>query len=82
MVYQKFGSALTVVELTDSLLPGLDRECVKVVERRLKKLGATLKTEARAEGFEKNTDGSIAVRVSAAAPRRRLNATWSSSRWG
>jgi dihydrolipoamide dehydrogenase len=63
MVYQKFGSALTVVELTDSLLPGLDRECVKVVERRLKKLGATIKTEARAEGFEKNADGSIGVHL-------------------
>jgi dihydrolipoamide dehydrogenase len=63
MVYQKLGSALTVIELTDSLLPGIDRECVKVVERHLKKLGGTVKTEARAEGVEKRGDGTLAVRV-------------------
>src|SRR5204862_3247483 len=56
MAYQKLGSELSVIELTDSLLPGLDRECVKVVERRLKKLGATVLTEARAEGVEKRAD--------------------------
>jgi len=63
MVYQKLGSELTVIELTDSLLPGLYKECVKVVERRLKKLGATIHLEARAEGVKKLADGSLAVRV-------------------
>src|ERR1041385_872961 len=63
MVYQKLGSELTVVELTNDLLPGTDRECVKVVERRLKKLGATVFTSARAEGYESRPDGSVAVRV-------------------
>jgi dihydrolipoamide dehydrogenase len=67
MAYQKLGSKLTVVELTDSLLPGLDRECVKVVERRLKKLGAVVKTEVRAEGAEKRVDGTVAVRVTSGA---------------
>ena len=67
MAYQKLGSKLTVVELTDSLLPGIDRECTKVVERRLKKLGATVKTEARAEGAEKRPDGTVAVRVTTAS---------------
>jgi dihydrolipoamide dehydrogenase len=63
MVYQKLGSEITVVELTDGLLPGIDRECVKVVERRLKKLGATVHTEARAEKFERADDGSLRVHV-------------------
>jgi dihydrolipoamide dehydrogenase len=72
MVYQKLGSALTVVELTDSLLPGLDRECVRVVERRLKKLGATVKTEARAEAVEKRSDGTLAVRVASASGTETL----------
>ena len=67
MVYQKLGSELTVVELTDSLLPGIDRESVKVVERRLKKLGATVHTETRAEGAEKRADGTVAVRVTTKA---------------
>jgi dihydrolipoamide dehydrogenase len=63
MVYQKLGSQLTVVELTDSLLPGIDRECVKVVRRRLEKLGATVLTEARAEGTTLLPNGDVIVRV-------------------
>ncbi|HVU03329.1 MAG TPA: dihydrolipoyl dehydrogenase [Polyangiaceae bacterium] len=63
MVYQKLGSELTVVELTPDLLPGLDRDCVKVVERRLKKLGATVHTETRAEGVETRPDGTVAVKI-------------------
>jgi dihydrolipoamide dehydrogenase len=72
MVYQKLGSELTIVELTDSLLPGLDRECVKVVERRLKKLGATVHTETLAEGAEKKPDGSVVVRVATKAGKETL----------
>jgi dihydrolipoamide dehydrogenase len=60
MVYQTFGSDLTVVELTPSLLPGTDPEAVKVVERTLKKRGAKIFTETRAEGYEVAGD---AVRV-------------------
>jgi dihydrolipoamide dehydrogenase len=67
MVYQKLGSELTVVELTDSLLPGLDRECVKIVERRLKKLGATIHTETRAERSEKRPDGTLVAHVTTKA---------------
>jgi dihydrolipoamide dehydrogenase len=63
MVYQKLGSELTVVELTDTLLPGIDKECVKVVERKLKKLGATIHTETKAEGADKKPDGTVSVRV-------------------
>src|SRR5687767_3243577 len=60
MVYQSFGSQLTVVEMTSSLLPGTDPEAVKVVERTLKKRGAKIFTETRAEGYEVAGD---AVRV-------------------
>jgi dihydrolipoamide dehydrogenase len=52
MVYQAFGAELTVVELTPSLLPGTDPEAVKVVERTLKKRGAKIFTETRADGYE------------------------------
>ncbi|HSO38235.1 MAG TPA: dihydrolipoyl dehydrogenase [Labilithrix sp.] len=63
MVYQKLGSALTVVEATDSLLPGVDPECTAVVEKKLVKLGAKVIKSAKAVGYEKNADGSIAVKV-------------------
>ena len=41
-VYQKLGSALTVVEATPSLLPGTDPDCTAVVERKMVKLGAKI----------------------------------------
>jgi dihydrolipoamide dehydrogenase len=49
-VFQRLGSKLTVVELTDSLLPGTDPEIVKTLERELKKAGATIHKETGATG--------------------------------
>ena len=63
MVYQKLGSELTVVEATATLLPGVDPECVAVVEKKLVKLGAKVFKNAKAMGYEKNADGTIAVKV-------------------
>ncbi|MEM7137892.1 MAG: dihydrolipoyl dehydrogenase [Myxococcota bacterium] len=37
MVYQKLGTKITVVELMDQLLPGTDKDLVRVVEKHLKK---------------------------------------------
>jgi dihydrolipoamide dehydrogenase len=36
MMYQRLGTKLTVVELTDALLPGVDADLVRVVERKLR----------------------------------------------
>lgn len=66
-VYQTFGSQLTVVELSSSLLPGNDPDAVKVVQKHLKKKGATVYTEARANGYEANADGSVTLQVKAAS---------------
>jgi dihydrolipoamide dehydrogenase len=63
MVYQAFGAELTVVELTPSLLPGTDPEAVKVVERTLKKRGAKILTETRAEGYELGAGGTVRVKL-------------------
>lgn len=62
-VYQKFGAELTVVEATPSLLPGVDPECTAVVEKRLVRHGAKIFKNAKAMGFEKSSDGSLAVKV-------------------
>lgn len=62
-VYQKFGSELIVVEATPSLLPGVDPDCTAVVEKKLIKHGAKILKNAKALGFEKNADGSLAVKV-------------------
>ena len=62
-VYHAFGSELTVVEATPTLLPGTDPDLVAVVEKKLVKGGAKIFKSAKAMGYEKQSDGSIAVRI-------------------
>jgi dihydrolipoamide dehydrogenase len=50
--YAKLGSDVTVVEGTDSLLPGVDPELVAVVARKLKAKGVKVHTNAKAIGAE------------------------------
>jgi len=71
MVYQSFGSALTVVELTPDLLPGTDPDCVRVVEKNITKRGGTVLKGVRAEGWEKSGD-SVVVTVSGADGKKRI----------
>jgi dihydrolipoamide dehydrogenase len=56
MVYQSFGAELTVVELTPSLLPGIDADCVRIVERMITKRGGVVLKGTRAEKLEKHAD--------------------------
>jgi dihydrolipoamide dehydrogenase len=52
-MYRKLGSQVTVLEATGGALPGQDRDCVKIIERSLKKNGIKLVTETFAKGYEK-----------------------------
>jgi dihydrolipoyl dehydrogenase len=52
IMFRKLGSEVTVLEATAGALPGQDRDCVKVIERSLKKQGIQLLTETTAKGFE------------------------------
>jgi dihydrolipoamide dehydrogenase len=63
MVYQAFGAELTVVELTPSLLPGIDPDCVKVVERSISKHGGKVLKNTKAESLTKTEQG-VTVHVS------------------
>jgi len=49
MAYAQFGSHVTVIEMLDQLLPGVDIELVRIVERTLKKLGVQTHVKARAK---------------------------------
>lgn len=62
IMYHKLGSQVTVLEATPGALPGQDRECVKVIERSLKKRKIKLMTETFAQGYERQGD-KLAVRV-------------------
>lgn len=51
---QKLGSDVTVLEASDGLLKGVaDADCVKVVERKLKKSGVKVNVSTFAKSFEK-----------------------------
>ncbi len=52
IMFRKLGSKVTVLEATPGALPGQERDCVKVIERSLKKLGIELMTETFAQGCE------------------------------
>ena len=54
--YRKLGSEVTILEGTDSLLPGVDPSLVRMVTRRLKKLGVTVVTGAMVQGGESSDD--------------------------
>jgi dihydrolipoamide dehydrogenase len=63
MVYQSFGADLTVVELTPGLLPGVDPDCTKVVERTIGKRGGKVLKGTRAERQELGPNGATLVTV-------------------
>ncbi len=61
-MYSKLGSQVTVLEATPGALPGQDRDCVKVIERALKKRKIKLMTETFAQGYERQGE-KLVVRV-------------------
>ncbi|MEY2746969.1 MAG: dihydrolipoyl dehydrogenase [Planctomycetota bacterium] len=62
IMYKKLGAKVTVLEASAGALPGQERDCVKVIERSLKKMGVDLKTETFAKGFERK-NGKTTVKV-------------------
>jgi len=61
-LYAKFGTKVTVIEGTASLLPGTDPDLVGVVQRKLKKAGVEIHLEAKALGWEEK-NGAAHVRI-------------------
>jgi len=68
IMYHKLGSKVTVLEATKGALPGQERDCVKVIERSLKKRKIKLLTETFAKGWERTASGlSVAIEGSSGA---------------
>lgn len=61
--YAKFGTKVTILEGTDSILPGFEREFSKLVEKDLKKLDVEIVTGAMASASEEK-DGEVTVTYS------------------
>lgn len=64
-VYAELGSRVTVVELTETLLPGADRDLVKPLEKRLSKLFERIRMGTRVVSLE---DRGNAIAVSFEGP--------------
>jgi dihydrolipoamide dehydrogenase len=56
-VYAALGSRVTVVELTDGLLPGVDRDLVKPLQDRLAKRFAAIHLNTKVEGLAARKEG-------------------------
>lgn len=73
-MFAKLGTSVTVVEGTDSLLPGFDKDAVKVVQRKLKKAKVDVLLKTKALGWEKKGDG-IVVRVEGPKGEQEIEAS-------
>ena len=58
-VYAKLGSKVTVVEALDSILFGMDKDCVKVVAQKLRKMGVEVMLGAKAKRWESQKDRAV-----------------------
>ncbi len=56
-VYDALGSAVTVVELADQLIPGCDPDLVKPLHKRIAKRYAAIHLQTKVEGIEAREDG-------------------------
>jgi dihydrolipoamide dehydrogenase len=53
-VYARLGSRVAVVELTQQLLPGIDRDLVQVVQQTLRKRGVEIHLRTKVTGVQRN----------------------------
>jgi dihydrolipoamide dehydrogenase len=58
-VYARLGSAVTVIEYLDQLIPGNDAEVQKAFERILKKQGMQIVTGAAVQGVTRHEGGAV-----------------------
>ena len=59
MCYAQFGSKVTVVEALPRLLGTMDRDCVAVVDRKLKKMGVEVMVDTKAKAWEDKGDRAV-----------------------
>jgi dihydrolipoamide dehydrogenase len=62
LVYAELGSKVTVIELTDGLLPGVDRDLVKPLHKRLEERFAAIQLNTKVASLEEKGD-KIEVKV-------------------
>ncbi len=71
-VYDALGSEVSVVELTDTLMPGCDRDLVRPLEKRLKSRYAAVLTGTKVAGVAATAKGLTVSFEGDGAPRPQL----------
>ncbi|MBP1995679.1 dihydrolipoyl dehydrogenase [Paenibacillus eucommiae] len=73
--YAKLGTKVTVLEGTDSVLPGFEKEMSQLVARNLKKSGVEVFTEAMAKS-SKQSDDDVSVTFTVKGEEKELTAEY------
>ncbi|MFE5323286.1 dihydrolipoyl dehydrogenase [Paenibacillus sp. NPDC056579] len=73
--YAKFGTKVTVLEGSDAVLPGFEKEMSQLVARNLKKLEVEVFTEAMAQGCEQ-TDKDVTVTFTVKGEEKKVTAQY------
>ncbi|MCH8332825.1 dihydrolipoyl dehydrogenase [Candidatus Sumerlaeota bacterium] len=60
-VYAALGSKVTIVEMTDELLPGVDRDLVRLVHARLRRVAEAIHLETKVAAIEETGQGNEAA---------------------
>ena len=68
-IYATFGARVTVVEMAETLLPGMDADLGRELERMFKRQGIEVLTRHRYERFERTADGARLTLAGPEAPR-------------
>jgi dihydrolipoamide dehydrogenase len=66
-VWGRLGSKVTVVEYFDRILPGMDGEVARQMQRALQKQGMSFKLSSKVAGLERKEDGTVTARIEPAA---------------
>lgn len=74
-VYAELGTKVSVVELTDGLLPGADRDLVKPLEKRLRERFASIQLNTKVTGV-KDVGGRVEVAMEAADGSNKSTTTF------
>lgn len=73
--YAKFGTKVTILEGSDSILPGFDKEMTRFVSRKLKKLGVDVFTGAMAKSADQ-TEQDVTVSFEVKGEEKKVTADY------
>ncbi|WP_141431334.1 dihydrolipoyl dehydrogenase [Bacillus sp. 03113] len=73
--YANFGTQVIVIEGSDDILPGFEKQMAALVKRNLKKKGAEIFTKASAKGVEES-ENSVVVTVEIKGEEKKIEADY------